>query len=84
MSSFWRSTDETTEHILLLEDPEKWYDANVRFDGCINFRRFYNQPKGEAEEDDSDYIHICEIDGFIARLQELKELAKKHFGRDWK
>jgi hypothetical protein len=35
------------------------------------------------EEDKADYLHICDLDGIIACLQELREAARKHFPGEW-
>jgi len=63
--------EETHEAWLELYEPDGEYKASVRFDGCVHFHI------GE------DYIHICDLDGIILRLQALKAEALKHFGKDW-
>ena len=85
MAELWEKTD-STPHRLVVQDPEKWYDADVRSDGCIDFTRYFNFPLDwpERDEDDVDcYIHICDIDDFIARLKALKQMAIEHFGDSW-
>lgn len=85
----WRGIPEKTqEHWLEVEDPEGWYSAAIRFDGCIHFHRYYNTPKhlqteGDKDSDMTDYLHICDIDDMISRLRTLKALAVAHFGSDW-
>ena len=69
-----------------------WYEASVRWDGCIHFSQAGNVPfddehgradgKRDAQACD-DYIHICDIDTLIARLQALKAAALQHFEGDW-
>lgn len=49
------------------------FTARVSYDGCVNLRRHYITG-------DQDYIHICELDEFIALLQELQAMGKAHFG----
>jgi hypothetical protein len=66
---------------LWLEDPQGWWRAVVNDNGCVDFYRFHNEP---LYEDDADYIHICNVDDFIERLQSLKEVAKQHYGETWK
>lgn len=69
----------TKDHWLEIEDPEKCYDAVVKWDGCINlYKRYPDELEG-----DPDYVHICDLDDFINRLLELKRIALQHFGEDW-
>ena len=65
---------------LELKDPEGWWAASVRYDGCINLNRYFNEPN-DADPSNTDYIHICDLDDFIERLQALKLLAQVRFGR---
>ncbi len=67
---------------LELKDPEGWYSAIVRFDGCIHLHRCYNKPYS-FDSKDSDYIHIFYIDDMIERLKAIKAEALKHYGKDW-
>lgn len=76
------------DHWLDLVDPEGWYDAGVKWDGCVHFNRYFNLPlhlrvTKEDQDELSDYIHICSIDDMINRLTELKQIAQDHFGGDW-
>lgn len=67
-------------------DPtDRYYRATVWHSGCIDLRCISNgcDWDGETAEEDCDYIHICEIDDMIGRLQALREEAIKHFGPDW-
>jgi len=62
---------EKQDHFLSAKDPDGWYSASVKWDGCIDFTRYFNEPNGEMK----DSIHICDIDDMIARLQALKQLC---------
>jgi hypothetical protein len=77
----WVHGKTVEHHWLDLEDPDGWYYASVKWDGCIHLYRCWNEPHSEEER---DYYHICDIDYEIERLQALKEEALKHFGRDWR
>jgi hypothetical protein len=82
----WKvNKDKTKDHWLEVEDPEGWWSAVVKWDGCIHLNRYYNIPKNEPERIDSDvdYLHICDLDEFIKDMQDLREKAKEHFGEDW-
>lgn len=49
--------------------------AFVKWDGCLELTLVAD---GEVNR-----IHICDLDNFIARLEEIKKLAKQHFGPTW-
>ncbi|MDO8531199.1 MAG: hypothetical protein Q7T26_03375 [Dehalococcoidia bacterium] len=80
--SLWTiNRDKTGPHWLELNDPEGWYHATVKWDGCIDFARYFNLPFTDPSrrEGDCDVLHICELDDLLGRLQELKTLAQQHF-----
>lgn len=95
----WKVQPNTTETWLALasEDcpvsdeavPGSWWKADIRWDGCIHFSHAGNAPfhplyeNREAAHACDDYIHICDLDEMIARLQALKVAAQDHFGKDW-
>lgn len=87
MSNLWKVVPEKTEAgwWLEVEDPDGWRRAAVRRDGCIHYNRYFDRPlhMRDEDDDDPDYLHICDIDDEIARLRELKAEAIKHFGPDW-
>lgn len=64
-------------------DPEGWYSARVKWDGCVDFYRYMNIPlerRELGEEDECDcYIHICNIDDMIKRLEALREQATAYY-----
>lgn len=76
--------ENTDEYFLAIHDPEGWWRAGIRWDGCVNldcFRNipFHADPKRESHQCCDDYIHICDVDDLIARLQSLKEMAQEYF-----
>jgi hypothetical protein len=85
-ASFWVIDEEKTQDGWLeVVHPKGWYSAIVRDDGCIHFYRYHNVPITDPEHDDdelTDYLHICDIDEEIRRLQALKTMARRQFG-DW-
>ncbi len=72
--------DTGTPYTLHLAHPLGWYQARIRWDGCVEFTRVFNI--GYPSED-ADHLHICDIDDMIDRLQQLKAMAQDHFGKDW-
>ncbi len=82
MNEQWEIVPEKSkEYLLEIKDPDGWYYAQVKWDGCVQYFRYYNTPMGvDIENDkDCDYIHICSVDEEIARLQALKRMAYKYF-----
>lgn len=83
-SSPWKITDDG-EYVIYAEDPEGWYSARCKWDGCVDFSRYFNLPMHEPSrnEDDEDSLHICELDDFITELTALRDLLKtRGFPRD--
>ena len=81
----------TKDFWLELKDPEGWYKASVKWDGCIHFIQYGNvslpeDPERKSEDCCDDYLHICNLDGLIERLCALREHSKEFFisrGRKW-
>lgn len=75
----------TQDHWLELQDSEGWYQAVVKWDGCVHFNRLHNVPLPITEKHPQivDYIHYCDIDEEIERLEKLRDMAKEFFGADW-
>jgi hypothetical protein len=73
---------------VVLEDEEYGYDeVTLKWDGCIDLRMGMNgyKPSEDTTGENHQYIHICDIDEMIAKLQALKEYGKKHFNNEyWK
>ena len=77
--------EQTNEYVLFLREPDDWYEAYVKWDGCVNFYQAYNNPLPEKIEnlDDIGYLHICDLEAHIKRLQDIHKKALEHFGQDW-
>jgi hypothetical protein len=72
-----RHTNEEEKLVALeLEDEDGTFDANVRWDGCMEIHI-----RSITEEDNVlvDTIHTCDIDGLISKLQGLKETCLDYF-----
>jgi len=77
---------EAHEYRAEFQDPEGWYRASVKLDGCIDMQRAYNVPfprNDDEDEDMADTMHICDIDEHIERLIALRDAAREHFGDEW-
>ena len=80
----WAIIDED-EYSLTVEDPEGFYRAVLRFDGCVHYYKWSSvtiHPSGAIIKSDEDetYIHYCKLEDEIKRLQELLAIARKKFG----
>lgn len=89
-AAYWQGGPaDTNEYCLSVMDPNRWWKAVVKFDGCVHFNHAHNaafKPDGSDNTEnggDSDYSHICDLDDYIERLLALRDLALKHFGPDW-
>ena len=80
--------EQTKEHWLELRDPEGWWEAFVKWDGCGEVYQALNVPftiEARANRHGSAIVqsfHFCNVDDLIARLYALKAEALKHFS-DW-
>lgn len=75
----------TARYWVELKTKDGWYQASVKWDGCIEFRRLHNVPLPITDEHPQmvDQIHYCDIDEEIKRLEKLRDKAKEFFGEDW-
>ena len=73
---------------VVLEDEKYGEDEiTLKWDGCVDY--FIGQNGVKPSEDNTGkntrYIHICDIDEMIEKLQALKEYGKRHFDNEfWK
>lgn len=75
MSKYWKIGPDNFEFSFQAESLDcEGYEARVRWDGCVDFTRSF--------DDSNDSLHICDLDDFIARLQELKSLGAKYFNNE--
>lgn len=75
------------DYSLELEDQTAtgvWTTYDVRHDGCVHMRKYWNAPKDEPGRDalpahkaGEDYLHVCDLEQHIADLQEVLRLAKE-------
>ena len=77
---YWQTVDKS-QYWIKVQDPEGWYEATIKGDGCINLQRFFNKPLNK-DPDSSNYLHICDIDTLIERLKALKQIAVAEWG-EW-
>ena len=71
----WKITAEDKQFWFSAETslPGENFEAYVRKDGCVEISKVYTT-------DESQTIHICNLDALIARLQYLKFMAAEKFG----
>ena len=83
----WVITEQGRYHLEAawqVEGSGSWYTASVKEDGCLEFRRFFNdsaESQSTRPEDDRmyDQIHFCDLDDEIARLTALRDMARAAF-----
>ena len=69
---------DSTEYVLSLIEPVgNQFRISIKWDGCVNLWT------GDGDDKDMDYMHICDLDRFIAQLTEARDKAKLHFGEPW-
>jgi len=56
---------------------------HIKWDGCIDISKYWNGTSPENnDEDNTDYIHVCEVKEFIKELQSVVNIAEKNFSKD--
>lgn len=60
-------TDDGTPVVVELRDKDEELTVSTKWDGCIDLN--YND----------DYIHICNVEDFISKLQEVIKISEEHF-----
>lgn len=77
----WELTpDQPYSFVLTFASGDGFRMARVKSDGCIDYYRYHNEPyDGSSPTQLEDYLHICNIDEEIARLQALKAAAEQAF-----
>jgi len=74
------------KEILSVELRDKIDNASkvtLKWDGCIDIRKYYNGYTADAEwsqdmEENSDYIHLCDINVAIERLKEIQKIMSSY------
>lgn len=78
---------EGSKNVVLEDEETGMHEITLKWDGSIDYRLGANgiKPSEDPTSEENDYIHISDIDDFIAKLQEIKEYGKKHFNNEyWK
>jgi len=73
---------------VVIEDEEYGFtEVTLKWDGCIDYRIGWNGIKPCEDETgyNTNYIHICDIDEMIEKLQAIKDYGRNHFKNEfWK
>jgi hypothetical protein len=81
-----KTSDGTTVSINVVDKEYRNASVWFKWDGCVDYHKFENgftvddKPSKEKSET-SQYIHICELDEMIERLQEIKKIAEQYFNK---
>ena len=62
-----------------IDTPVYTYHATAKWDGCVDFRRFFNGEPWSDDDATADYLHICDLRATIELLQELERVATAFF-----
>ncbi len=71
---------------VIIEDEDTGYDeVTLKWDGCVDFRTGLNglKPSEDKTGENSQYIHICDIDEMIEKLNAIKKYGNKHFDNQY-
>jgi hypothetical protein len=77
--------DNGSDHYnLILVNDAKNLQIRCDWQGCAHIENYCNGDTVDTESDENrDYIHVCELEDFIAQLQEALAGAKEKFGQNW-
>ena len=82
IASTYKSEEGRMISISLVDSTYENAKVYMKWDGCLDYRKYSNGATVYDENvrnDDVDYIHICDINDMIERLQEIKKIAKENF-----
>ena len=82
---YWKVIkDKSKDYWLEVEDPDGWYSAIVKWDGCVHYNKVANEPLPITGNHPQlvDYIHYCDLDDEIERLKSLRDIAEKYFNKE--
>ena len=65
------------------DEDRPYLRASIKFDGCISLEELEYNLKDSSKFVQDQYWHICDLDGFIRQLEELRDLARKTYGEKW-
>ncbi len=64
-----------------LRNPENTLRIDIKWDGCVNIDLLHNEITFDSslkdQNEERDYIHICNLQKFIDQLQEAYNRAKE-------
>ena len=84
------NTTDDGETVVSVELRDKDYntlDLSFKWDGCINLFKRYNGYTNDSEysqdvAENTDYMHICNLQEFVNQLQEVLVIAKDILGEE--
>ena len=78
-------TDDGRVASLTLVGKDEDKEVYIKWDGCVDILKYdngftTNDEYSEEKENNTDYIHICDLEDFIKELQEALDIAKDIIG----
>ena len=71
-------------NVTVVDEDCRDIEITLKWDGCIDINTYSNgsNPEEVLNNNDVDYIHICDVQRFIKQLQEVVEIAKEKFSEE--
>ena len=82
-----KKTQDHWLEVVVKEGDDVWAEAHLKWDGCVQYTRYFNEPRDTEgrRPGDADSIHICSMRDFIEQLEQMERMAVEHFGiGEWK
>jgi hypothetical protein len=78
--------DKLTVSVELRDNDYDALQVNFKWDGCVNIWKHHNgytnEDNSQEAQNNTDYIHICDLKEFINQLQEVLIIAKDILGEE--
>lgn len=76
---------EGTKNVVLEDVKYGTDEVTLKWDGCIDYRMGLNgmKPSEDSTGENTYYIHICDIDELIEKLEALKKIGQEHFDNEY-
>ena len=81
-----KTEDGTVISIVVVDKEYREAHVSFKWDGCVDYNKFSNgytvdDEDSKSKAESADYIHICDIDDMIEKLQEIKKIAEENFDK---
>jgi hypothetical protein len=82
-----KASDGTVISIQVTDKEYRDTRISFKWDGCLDYNQYLNgytvdDEPSEEKSRNREYIHICDIDVMINKLQEIKKIAQMKFSSE--